>query len=91
MTLILMVARSIFLICLVLYIYYFTRRKKHDVIIQMWSSILIGMLAGLISQLAGVKLGNVSWNSIQISFYLYCALIVYSLWRLLIESKRRRH
>lgn len=91
MTLILMVARSIFLISVVLYIYYFSRRKKHNVVIQMWSTIVVGMLAGLISQLAEVKLGNLSWNSIQISFYLYFALIIYSLWKLTLELKRRRH
>lgn len=91
MSIILMTSRSIFLICLVFYIYYFTRRKKHDVVVQMWYSIVIGMIAGLISELVGVKLGNVNWNSIQISFYLYCALIVYSVWRLFFELQKRRH
>ena len=91
MTLILMVARSIFLVSVVLYLYYFSRRKKHNVVIQMWSTIIVGMLAGLVSQLVGVKLGNLTWNSIQISFYLYCALIIYSLWKLALELKRRRH
>lgn len=91
MTLILMVARSIFLVSVVLYLYYFSRRKKHNVVIQMWSTIVVGMLAGLISQLVGVKLGNLTWNSIQISFYLYFALIIYSLWKLALELKRRRH
>lgn len=90
MTLILMIARSIFLISIVICIYYFSRRKKHNVVIRMWSTIVVGMVAGSITQLAEVKLGNLSWNSIQISFYLYFVLIIYSLWKLTLELKRRR-
>ena len=87
----LMISRSVFLVSVVLYLYYFSRRKKHDVAIQMWLTIIVGMLSGLGIELIGVNLGTSSWGSIQISFYLYSALIVYSLWKLSLELKKRRH
>jgi len=89
MTIFLMASRSVFLICVVLYLYYFSRRKQHNVVVQMWFTIVVGMVAGLVSQLIGVYLGNSSWSSIQISFYLYFFLIVYSLWKLSLELKKR--
>lgn len=91
MTILLMISRSVFLISVVLYLYYFSRRKQHNVVIQMWLTIVVGMLAGLVDELIGVNLGNSSWGSIQISFYLYSALIIYSLWKLSLELKKRRH
>jgi len=39
MMILLMISRSLFLVSVVLYLYYFFRRKKHDVVIQMWLSI----------------------------------------------------
>lgn len=90
MTILLMISRSVFLISVVLYLYYFSRRKKHDVVINMWVTIVVGMTAGLSGQLIGVYLGNFTWASIQISFYLYFALIIYSLWKLTLELKKRR-
>lgn len=90
MTILLMVSRSVFLISILLYLYYFSRRKEHNVVIYMWLTIVVGMVAGLSSQLIGVYLGNFTWASIQISFYLYFALIVYSLWKLTLEFKKRR-
>lgn len=89
MTILLMASRSVFLICVVLYLYYFSRRKQHNVVIQMWLTIVVGMLAGLAGQLIGVNLGSFSWSSVQISFYLYLSLIVYSLWKLSSELKKR--
>ncbi|EGW40820.1 putative membrane protein [Desulfosporosinus sp. OT] len=56
----------------------------------MWSTIVVGMFAGLVGELIGVKLGISNWGSIQISFYLYFALIVYSIWKLTFELKKRR-
>lgn len=91
MTIILMISRSVFLISVALYLYYFSRRKKHNVEIQMWLTIVVGMLAGLVGGLIDVYLGNYSWSSIQISFYLYTAAISYSLWKLSLELKKRRH
>lgn len=91
MTILLMISRSVFLIAVVLYLYYFSRRKKQNVIIQMWLSIIVGMFAGLVGQLIGVYLGTFSWGSIQISFYLYSVLIIYSLWKLTLELQKRRH
>jgi len=90
MTILLMISRSVFLISIVLYLYYFSRRKEHNVVIYMWLSIVVGMIAGLSGQLIGVYLGNFSWASIQISFYLYFAIIIYSLWKLKLELKKRR-
>lgn len=90
MTILLMISRSVFLVSVVLYLYYFSRRKKHDVVIHMWSTIVVGMFAGLVGELIGVKLGISNWSSIQISFYLYFALIIYALWKLSLEIKKRR-
>ena len=73
-----MISKSVFLICVVLYLYYFSRRKQYNVVIQMWLTIVVGMLAGLVGELISVNLGNSSWGSIQVSFYLYFALIIYS-------------
>lgn len=91
MTILLMASRSVFLISVVLYLYYFSRRKRHNVVIHMWLTIVVGMLAGLAGELIGVKLGNSTWSSIQMSFYLYSALVVYSLWKLSLELKKPRH
>ena len=91
MTILLMISRSVFLISVVLYLYYFSKRKQHNVVINMWLTIIVGMAAGLVGQLIGVRLGNSSWGTIQISFYLYFALIIYSLWKLSLELKKRRH
>ena len=86
-----MISKSVFLICVVLYLYYFSRRKQYNVVIQMWLTIVVGMLAGLVGELISVNLGNSSWGSIQVSFYLYFALIIYSLWKLFLELKKRHH
>ena len=86
-----MISKSVFLICVVLYLYYFSRRKQYNVVIQMWLTIVVGMLAGLVGELISVNLGNSNWGSIQVSFYLYFALIIYSLWKLLLELRKRRH
>lgn len=90
MKILLMVSNSVFLIAVVLYLYFFSQRKKKDVVIQMWLAIIVGMIAGLAGQLIGVHLGNAAWASIQISFYLYTTLIIYSLWKLSGELKKRR-
>lgn len=91
MTILLMISRSVFFISVGFYLYYFSRRKKHNVVIQMWLTIVVGMLAALVGQLIEVNLGNSSWGSIQISFYSFSALIIYSLWKLSLELKKRRH
>lgn len=91
MVILLMISRSVFLISVVLYLYYFSRRKKHNVVIQMWATIVAGMFAGLVGELIGVNLGDFSWGSEQIIIYLYSALIIYSLWRLSLVLKKRRH
>lgn len=90
MKILLMISNSVFLISVVLYLYYFSRRKQYDVVIQMWLTIVVGMLAGLVGELIRVNLGNFSWGSIQISFYLYLGLIIFSLWKLSLELKKRR-
>lgn len=91
MTILLMISRSVFFIAVVLYIYFFSRRKKYNVVVQMWLTVIVGMLAALVGQLIEVNLGKTSWGSIQINFYLYSALIIYSLWKLSKELKERRH
>ena len=90
MTLLLMVSRSVLLISVGLYLYLFSQRKKSDVIIQMWLTILVGMAAGLVSALVEVKLGSYTWASVQISLLLYSGIIIYSLWKLSLEFKKRR-
>lgn len=85
------ISTSIFLVSVGFYLYYFSRRKQYNVVIPMWLTIVVGMLAGLVSQLIGVKLGKVTWSSIQLGVYLYLALIIYSLWKLSLELKKRRH
>ena len=91
MTVLLLVTRSLFLISIALYLYFLSQRKKHDVIIQMWACIIVGTLAGLAITFIPVYLGTTSWASIQYSFYLYSALIVYAIWKLSILIKSRRH
>lgn len=81
----------IFLVSVGFYLYYFTRRTQRDVVIKMWMAIVVGMLAGMASQLMGVKLGKISWSSVQLGVYLYSALLLYSLWKLTQEWKKRRH
>ena len=82
MTILLLISRSMFLIAVVFYLYFFSQRKKKNVIVQMWLSIIAGMSAGLLGQLISVYLGDVAWTTIQLSFYLYAALIIYSVWKL---------
>jgi len=89
MTILLMISRSVFLISVVLYLYFFSQRKKKNVVIQMWLSIIAGMFAGLVGQLISVYLGEVTWASIQISFYLYSVLIIYSLWKVSTVFRKR--
>lgn len=90
MTTLLFIARSVFFISIALYIYYFSRRKKHDVVIQMWLIIVVGMLAALVGQLTEVNLGISNWGTIQVSFYSFSALIIYSIWKLSVELKKRK-
>ena len=82
--------RSVFFISIALYIYYFSRRKKHDVIFQMWLMIIVGMISSLAIQLINVSIGNSKWESIQISFFLLTAIVFYSIWKLLIEFRLRK-
>lgn len=86
-----MVLRSIFVISVVLYLYYFSKRKKHNVVIYMWMIIIVGMTSGLLIQIIGVYLRTSQWASIQISIYFYLALIIYSIWKLITELKKRGH
>ncbi|SHH83703.1 hypothetical protein [Desulfosporosinus lacus] len=81
--------RSIFFIAIGLYIYFITRRKQHDVVIQMWVTIIVGMLANLAIQIIDLKLGISKWESVQISIFLLTAIVVYSLWKLSIELRKR--
>ncbi|MDO0821368.1 hypothetical protein [Desulfosporosinus nitroreducens] len=81
--------RSIFFIAIGLYIYFITRRKQHDVVIQMWVTIIVGMLANLAIQIIDLKLGIFKWESVQISIFLLTAIVVYSLWKLSIELRKR--
>jgi len=90
MTILLIISRSVFLISVALYLYYFSRRKTHDVVIPMWLIIVVGMFAGLVGALIDVNLGKYSWSSIQISLYLYTFTIFYSLWKLSVVFKKRR-
>lgn len=90
MTLLLMISRSVLLISVGLYLYFFSQRKKKDVVIHMWLTIVGGMSAGLVNALVDVNLGNYTWSAIQISIVLYAGIIIYSLWKLSIVLKNRR-
>jgi len=72
MKILLFSARSVFLIAVALYLYFLSRRKKQDVVVQMWACIIVGMLAGLAITLLPVVIGTATWASIQYSFLLYC-------------------
>ena len=90
MTILLMISRSILLISVILYLYYFFRRKQPNVVIIMWLIIIVGLLAGVAGKLIEVNLGISNWGSIQISLYLSFAIFSYSLWKLLLELKKKR-
>lgn len=90
MTLLLMISRSVFLLSIGVYLYFFFRRKKNNVVIQMWITIVVGMSAALLNSLVDVNLGNYTWASVQISFFLYSGIIIYSLWKVMIDLKKRR-
>ncbi|AET68759.1 hypothetical protein Desor_3256 [Desulfosporosinus orientis DSM 765] len=90
MSIVLGVLRSVFFLAVALYIYYFTRRKQHDVVIQMWFAIIVGMFASLAIQLVNVSIGKLSWSSIQISFILLTGILIYSVWKAMTELKKRR-
>jgi hypothetical protein len=91
MKILLFSARSVFLIAVALYLYFLSRRKKQDVVVQMWACIIVGMLAGLAITLLPVVIGTATWASIQYSFLLYAAFFVYAIWKVLILIKARRH
>ena len=90
MTILIFLARSLFLISVGLYLYFLSRRKKHDVVIQMWVCIIVGMLSGLAITVIPVFIGTSSWATIQYSFMLYSAFFVYASWKLSILIKSRR-
>lgn len=90
MEILLLITRGILLLCVILYIYYFTKRKKENVLIKMWVIILVGLIVGVAGRLIDVKLGNLTWNSIQISLVLSVALIGFSVWKLLLELKKSK-
>ena len=83
-------ARSVFLIAVVLYLYFLSRRKKQDVVVQMWACIIVGMLAGLAITSLPVFIGTATWASIQYSFLLYSAFFVYAIWKVSLLIKVRR-
>lgn len=89
MTIVLAFFRSIFLLSIGFYIYYISRRKRHDVVIQMWLTVIIGMLSSLAIQAINLYLGNSVWESMQISFILLTVIVFYSFWKLLIELRKR--
>lgn len=90
MTTLLMISRGLLLVCVLLYVYYFIRRKRQDNVIKMWVIIVVGLLAGVVGKLIEVNLGYSNWGSIQLSFVFSLALMGYSLWKLSSELKNRR-
>lgn len=90
MEILVMISRGVLLLCLILYVYYFMRRKKENVLIKMWLIILVGLIVGAAGRLIDVKLGNLTWNSIQISMLLSVALIIFSVWKLSLELKKSK-
>jgi len=91
MKILLFFTRSVFLISVGFYLYFLSRRKKQNVVVQMWACIIIGMLAGLAITVIPVFIGTASWATIQYSFMLYSAFFVYAIWKLSILVKARRH
>jgi len=91
MKILLFFTRSVFLISVGFYLYFLSRRKKQNVVVQMWACIIIGMLAGLAITVFPVFIGTASWATIQYSFMLYSAFFVYAIWKLSILVKARRH
>ncbi|SDH14857.1 hypothetical protein [Desulfosporosinus hippei] len=83
--------RSVLLICVILYIYYITRRKKNDVVIQMWLTVIVGMLSSLAIQIVNVVMGNSILDSVLLSILFLAALIAYSIWKVSRELKKRRY
>lgn len=90
MSLWLSVLRSIFFLAVGLYIYYFTRRKKHDVVVQMWFTIIVGMSASIAIQLLNANAGKLNWSSVQLSSILLAGILFYSIWKAMTELKKRR-
>lgn len=90
MSLWLSVLRSIFFLAVGLYIYYFTRRKKHDVVVQMWFAIIVGMSASIGIQLLNANAGKLNWSSVQLSSVLLAGILFYSIWKAMTELKKRR-
>lgn len=90
MSVLIMALRSIFVVCVLLYFYYFTKRKKHNVSMYMWGLIIVGMASGLLIQLIGVYQRTVQWSAGQISIYLYAIVIIYSIWKLMSIRKSQR-
>ncbi|KGK89860.1 hypothetical protein DP73_09540 [Desulfosporosinus sp. HMP52] len=91
MILILGFLRSVLLICVILYIYYITRRKQNDVVIQMWLTVIVGMLSSLAIQILNVVMGNSILESVLLSILFLAALIAYSIWKVSGEFKKRRY
>ncbi|AFQ44434.1 hypothetical protein Desmer_2517 [Desulfosporosinus meridiei DSM 13257] len=83
--------RSVLFICVILYIYYITRRKKNDVVIQMWLTVIVGMLSSLAIQIVNVVMGNAIFESVLLSISFLVALIAYSIWKVTREFKKRRY
>ena len=89
MSILLMALRSIFIIAVVLYFYYFSKRKNHQVALYLWTIIIVGMASGLFIQLIEVYQRTAQWSSIQFSIFFYLVIIVYSIWKLISEIKKR--
>ena len=56
-------ATLVFIICIGLYLYYFSRRQQKGVIVRLWVTVVVGLAAGLLSQALGAILGKVQWTS----------------------------
>ncbi len=82
-------ATFVFLSSVLCYLYLFINRKRRNVVIQMWVTVIIGLTSGLISQLLGPILRKTTWNSISFGIILYSILIPYSIWKLWAEWRIR--
>jgi len=85
-------ATLVFITCIGLYMYYFSRRQQKGVVVRLWITVVVGLAAGLLSQILGAVLGKVQWSSPIFLFgvVIYVVLLGLACRKLLEVLPRRR-